>query len=183
MSLQKSPTSHIKSVFCYPISQLIWLQPNAATKSPSASGADVQPNSWLHHCCTEHFCTKIKTLKPQFVYPELRISVNDWCLPCTLARTHSWLPVRLWNHQLLAWGECSNKALLPQGAGCSLCSVPAHCLAWQAEFNQFQGLLKRKTTNPIVNSQRVTHVLLQISPDSPSPLTQSMVNENKRKGL
>lgn len=149
----KSPISHIKSVFCCPISQFTWLQPNAAPKSPSASGADVQLNSWWHHCCTEHFCTKIKTLKPQFVYPKLRIGVNNWCLPCTLARAHSW------SHQLLARGEGSTKLSYP----------PLHCSCpGRQNLTNFRGCLKEKQQIPQLILRGVTHVLLQIPPNSPS---------------
>lgn len=152
MSLQKSPTSHIKSVFCCPISQFTWLQPNAATKSPSASGATVQPNSWLHHCCIQHFCTKIKKFKQQFVYSEPRIRVSNWCLPCTLARAHTDCPGGFEAISSLHGENAAAKLPHPKEQ-----AVPSalfqHCLAWQAEFNQFQGLLKAKTTNPIVNAQ------------------------------
>lgn len=96
--------------------------------------------------------TKIKKFKPQFVYSEPRIRVSNWCLPCTLARAHTDC---LGGFEAISSLHGENAAAkLPHPKEQAVPSALfQHCLAWQAEFNQFQGLLKAKTTNPIVNAQ------------------------------
>lgn len=75
----------------------LWKQPKAPTTPVHWYTAQLLIT--LHYY-TQNVCAKSKPFREQFVCFASRIHVRDRFLTSILLRRHSWLPTRLWSHQI-----------------------------------------------------------------------------------
>lgn len=122
----------------------------------------------LHYCNTQNVCAKSKPFREQFVCFASRIHVRDRFLTSILPWRHSWLPTRLWSHQILtkfdrSYTNARSRLFTVQYFQHTVCSV-RYNLTTSIYFKELLEEKKKQTVNsqgsdshPIINIPPQTH--------------------------